>query len=165
MSATTELGSYNFGESYWNAFVFRYVPAQILGRDFKSSLTFDLPEDEAASLYGYKRTLGATTTGLSDSFAAFWFFGAGVFFLISRIMAKLYLASLQRHRVAQILYMISITSAMHAITHTSWWFFTPWIQYFMFLMPVFAWARVKGVSAPKSSSSYALTQSGARRAA
>lgn len=151
MSATAELGEYNFGQSYWNAFVFRYVPAQFLGRDIKQSLMFDLPENAARGMYGYRRSFGSTATGLSDSFAAFWFFGAAVFFVISRVMASLYLAALRQHRIAQILYMVSITDAMHAITHVSWWFFTPWIQYLIFLLPVFAWARVKSVSARKLS--------------
>jgi hypothetical protein len=150
MSAAAESGTYDFGQSYWNAFVFRYVPAQFLGRDIKESLMFDLPESAAKDMFGYRRTPGATPTGLSDSFAAFWFFGAGVFFVISRIMATLYLAAVRQHRIAQILYLVSITSALQAITHVSWWFFTPWIQYFMFLLPVFVWARVKGVSVRQS---------------
>jgi hypothetical protein len=83
---------------------------------------------------------------LNDSFAAFWFFGAGVFFAISRIMAGVYLAALRLHRVAQILYIVAIADSLHAITHESWWFFTPWIQYLMFLLPVLAWARVKRAS-------------------
>jgi hypothetical protein len=148
MSATAETNSYNFGQSYWNAFVFRYVPAQLLGRDVKDALMFDLPntEDVVAQMYGYRSPPGATPTGLNDSFAAFWFFGAGVFFAISRIMAGVYLAALRLHRVAQILYIVAIADSLHAITHESWWFFTPWIQYLMFLLPVLAWARVKRAS-------------------
>jgi hypothetical protein len=144
MAATAASESYNFGESYWNAFVFRYVPGQFFGKDLKTSLMFDVPDDNHAErIYGYKTVLGSTPTGLSDSYAAFWFFGAGVFFLISRIMARLYMAAVRQHRVAQILYMASITDALQAITHVSWWFFTPWVHYVLFLGPLFVWARVK----------------------
>lgn len=146
ISATAELGSYSFGAFYWNSIVFGYVPAQFLGRDLKLGLMFNIEEDAPLKLYGFQPTPGATPTGLSDSFGAFWYLGAAVFLVISRIMAKLYLAAVRQHRAAQVLYMVSITTAMHAVTHTTAWFFIPWIQYFIFLWPVFAWARVRNLS-------------------
>jgi len=67
---------------------FRYVPAQFLGAEFKSSLMIDVT-NVAAWVYMHEPKLGSTDTGVSDSFMAFWFFGPLVFFLVARIMGKL----------------------------------------------------------------------------
>jgi hypothetical protein len=40
-------------------------------------------------------------------------------------------------------YMTSIGDGLLAITHESVWYFTPWVFFFIFTMPVFLYAKVR----------------------
>jgi hypothetical protein len=142
LAAADLTGIYNLGASYWNDLVFRYVPAQFLGAEFKSSLMIDVT-DVAAWVYAYAANLGTTNTGVSDSFMAFWFFGPFVFFLIARIMGKLYRAGIEGHTIAQLYYTLLMGSALETVTHSTSGFIISFIQIGVFTLPAFAWARVR----------------------
>lgn len=141
IAATQLTAGFNLGASYWNAFVFEYVPAQLFGSAFKDALTFVLP-DNASRVFAFQATFGNTHTGVADSFGAFWFFGALVFFVIARIMRKLYEAGMRGHTIAQLTYMLIIAHALQAVTHATAAFFTAFVHVALVALPILAWARM-----------------------
>jgi hypothetical protein len=130
----------DLGLMHWNALVFAYVPAQIVGRDIKESLYINLPQP-AMDDYSYRPALGSTWTGLSDAFQSFWYFGCLKFFLIAFVMQKLWLAATKGNLTAQILYMLLPVHAMETITHSTHNFVDPWFHIAIFLIPALMLAR------------------------
>ena len=143
IAAVSRSMNLDFGLMHWNALVFAYVPAQLVGRDIKQALLITLPQP-AIEEYAYRPALGSTWTGLSDAFQSFWFFGCLKFFAIAYIMQKLWMAAAGGNQTAQILYMLIPVHAMEAITHTTQNFVNPWIHIAIFLLPALMLARAKG---------------------
>jgi hypothetical protein len=113
--------NFGLGTAYWDQLVFRFVPAQILGRSFKEGLMFRTSDErlrqEMASK-AYRIMPGSTTTGMADSFREFGYFGALFFAVLAVVFKSLWRASLYRNAIfAQLLYIQISTSAMRAITH------------------------------------------------
>ena len=133
-------GDFNGGIAYWDELVFAYVPAQLVGAEFKEALMTNIAEEETDPPDPASPP-GATSTGMADSFKAFWYFGCFVFFLIARVCRKFFEAARAGHVAAQLVYMLTITSAMHAITHHTKLFVTPWVHLALFLLPCLLWAR------------------------
>jgi hypothetical protein len=132
--------AYDFGLSHWNATVFNYVPAQLLGAEFKEGLTIPL---EGQIARDYAPHPGTTETGLSDAFASFSYLGALKFFLLAYLMRRLYDAAMAGSTLCQLVYALSLAPAMHAITHHTQWPVSAWIHMAMFLVPALALARVR----------------------
>jgi hypothetical protein len=132
--------SFDYGLSHWNGFVNRYVPGQWVGYGLKESLMIDLG-DQAAEVFGHQPHTGSTHTGLSDAFLSFWYFGAIKFFLIGLIMSRWYRAAVRGHLVGQLIVMLTLTAAMHAITHSTHSFFVVFVQLAVFILPVLWFAR------------------------
>ena len=132
--------SFDYGFSLWNGFLHSYVPQQFVGVAFKSALTIDL-EDDAYKEFLYTPWPGTTYTGLADSFSSFWFFGAVKFFLIGFILSRWYRAANEGNFVAQLVIMLSMGAALHAITHTTHHFFLVFIKLAAFTVPVLLYAR------------------------
>ena len=107
-----------YGADYWNQLTHQYVPAFIVGRNFKESLKFETLRTKAkkgdVSLLFSK---GATRTGFSDTFRSFWFFGAFFFMLMGYVSGRLYLMSWRGHIASQALYLITMSEYLVAITH------------------------------------------------
>ncbi len=120
---TEATDAYELGTGYWDEVVWRYVPAQLLGTDFKQSLMFhpnDLDQQEGLKHLGYVVALGSTSTGLGDSFVQFGFAGCIFFCVVGVLMRSLWVASLYRSGIfAQLIYITSVTSAMRAVTNQS----------------------------------------------
>ena len=118
---TEASGAYEFGTGYWDEIVWRYVPAQFLGREFKQNLMFHYDRMEQAEdlkQLGYTVSTGTTMTGLGDSFVQFGFAGCIFFCLAGILMRSLWIASLREGGIfAQLLYITTITSAMRAVTN------------------------------------------------
>jgi hypothetical protein len=131
---------FDLGLGHWNALIFSYVPAQIVGTALKQSLYLPLP-DPAYEEYLYTPPMGSTWTGLSDAFQSFWYFGALKFFLIAFVMQKLWLAAQGGNLTAQLLYMLMPVYALEAITHTTQYFLGPWVHMAIFLLPALLLAR------------------------
>jgi hypothetical protein len=119
MAAVAQSGDYNFGGEIWNALVRQYVPGQIIGFETKASLLIGDYTQAARKMLQYTADQGTTYTGLTDSFQMFWFFGAGIFFFISRFMSKLYIRAMSGDLRSQVLYVCSLTAALQSITHYS----------------------------------------------
>lgn len=130
-------GSYELGAGYWNQLVFRYVPAQLVGRAMKDSLLIGTTVDrmfKKSNEFGHEFSVGATVTGMGDSFRQFSWFGCLVFIPMGMFFRSLWAAALRPGAFfAQILYMLSMTSAMLAITHQTVDFLPGLLYQFMFL--------------------------------
>ncbi len=134
---------FNYGLSYWDAFISLYFPAQIFGNKIKNFFYLTESQDQLLFNYSsrYVRHGGTTTTGMSDTFYAFWFFGGLVFFLIAYILDKLHRSAINGHFIAQFLVIVLMTPALHAITHNTSLFFVQSLQLAVFLIPCFYYAK------------------------
>ena len=121
MEATNLTGNFGLGRGYWDQLMFRFVPAQIIGRENKESLMFRTAKQrdkEEQAVLGYQRQTGTTTTGIGDSYREFGYLGALVFAAMAVVFKSLWQASLQANSVfAQLLYIQTVISAMHSVTH------------------------------------------------
>ena len=140
ISSAVQNGSYDFGLHYWNFFVFRYIPGQIVGQDLKQWLMFDLPNDPSL-VFDYKRHIGTTYTGFADTFGAFSFFGVLVFAGISALMHRWWRSGMAGNFESRLIYIATVGTAMQSITHSTEWFFIYLPQLFIFTWPILYWAR------------------------
>lgn len=134
MVAETE-GLYSFSAGTWNWIVFVYVPAQILGKEFKESLMLETPDYYAVA--GYRATTGSTETGIADAFTSFWYFGWIKFFIIGFVMRGLYRSAMAGSAPAQVVFMLSLPPALHAVTHHTQILPAAWVHMLMLLLPAF----------------------------
>lgn len=125
------------GLSYWNEFVFIFVPAQVVGAETKEKLRFDLP-GEVTDPHSPN---GTTITGAGDSYQAFGWFGCLVFFGMAFVLRRFYATAMSGSLLAQLIYLLIITSALHTVTHHTKWFVTGSVHMAIFLAPGLWWAR------------------------
>jgi hypothetical protein len=121
IEATRRSRDYQCGAGYWNHLVFRYVPAQLLGQNFKQSLMLhslsDGVERELAGM-DYVNPAGSTVTGMGDAFQQFGYWGCLFFAGLAVFFQRLWRAAMHpRALFTQLLYMQSCTCAMRALTH------------------------------------------------
>ena len=145
IAAVSKSGNFDFGLVYWNYLVFKYVPAQIVGKDMKDALTANLP-DNAWEVFQYKPVLGTTHTGFSDAFSSFWFLGPLVFAMIAAILQRWWRDAMLGDFQAKLLYCVTISVATEAISHGTSWFL--WL--FARSFPVCAAASLLGAKAAAS---------------
>ena len=146
---------FDFGFSYWNALIERYVPGQFIGADRKQALMIDFAgidpvSTSAVTEFGFIPVTGSTPTGLSDSFQSFWYFGAMIFYIIGLVMSRWYRAAIRGNVIAQITVLLIVTPSLHAITHSTHWFFVYFVQLAAFLLPVVFLARIRKPLKPTS---------------
>lgn len=135
----------DFGIEHWNSLVFSYVPAQLVGTDFKRSLIIDM-----APIYGkfYFPGIGSTSTGMADAFASFWYFGCLKFFLVAYLMGRLYDSALRGNTASQIIYMLSAVPSILVVSHFTNEIVIAWVHMAVFLVPALYYARVTNYVAP-----------------
>ncbi len=142
-----ERGVYDFGSIHWNKLVFNYVPGQIIGSDLKKALQFPNPlnwRTAALEDYGHRYATGTTATGYADAFASFGWFGFIKFLAIGLIMGVLYRRAMTGSFLAQLLYVYTLGTAMHAVSHgTNRILLSSWVYFFMLAFPVFCYAKVQ----------------------
>ena len=134
--AIENIGEYDLGLYHWNEFVFNYVPAQVIGSEFKESLRFPLNDsrDLAQNQFSHYWKNGTTSTGYSDAFASFGWLGFIKFILCGYIMGCLYKYCSKGYILPMILYIYLLNYAMHAVTHgTNEILIRQWV-YFIFLV-------------------------------
>jgi hypothetical protein len=120
MEAAVQTRQYAYGTDYWNTLVFRFVPAQLIGRTFKDSLQLKLSKSkqELKSLYNYKMPNGSTPTGIGDAFVQFDYFGCLFFFIIAHLFKNLWNSSIYRNSIfSQIFYVSLVAPALLSVTH------------------------------------------------
>ncbi len=147
IEGTRRSEAYEFGKSYWDQLVFRFVPAQLLGTRFKASLMFepsaDRIHDEVATL-GYEIPPGSTLTGMGDSFRQFGWFGCLFFALLAVVFKSLFRATEEPNAIfAQLFYIQIGTAAMRTVTHQTVDFLPGLMYYVIFLGLLFLYAREK----------------------
>jgi hypothetical protein len=149
-AACASENAFNFGLNHWNGLVFNYVPAQIFGSEFKESLCLPIPNLFAIAdrNYGYVKPTGSTVTGMVDCFASFSYFGCLEFFIIAYIMQRLYRRAIDGNIIAQSLYLFMMTNALHAITHGTTWFVSPWVHMLVFWIPLMFYATRRSATIP-----------------
>jgi hypothetical protein len=142
IAATVETMGFRMGADYWNYMVFRFIPAQLVGRDLKERLTVHLP-DPAAEVYGHRALLGTTHTGFSDAFMSFGLAGALMFGLIAALLSGHWRRAMRGSLKSQYFYCILVTTGLHGITHGTTWFVAFVPQALGFSWIVFRWAEIK----------------------
>lgn len=142
-----EVGNFDWGLVHWNGLVANYVPAQIVGRSFKNSLMILLEDrtmEIARSKYGHPYGVGTTVTGYTDAFASFGWFGFVKFMVIGWIMGVLYRHAMQGSFLGQLLYVYSLSTAMHSVSHvTHTILFSIWIYFFALGYPALHFAKIR----------------------
>jgi hypothetical protein len=111
-------GEFAYGAGYWNEMVFRYVPGQLVGTDFKNSL--EIGDRMVIYRNGYDLPPGLTITGLADSFVQFSYLGCMFFFFLGDMFRNLWKLSLTTgNLLIQILYTLCIIQGLLAVTHST----------------------------------------------
>jgi hypothetical protein len=146
IAATEATGNYEFGAGYWNRLVFRFVPAQFVGKEFKESLMIGGQQrdygDFIEDVLGFGVPPGTTVTGIGDSFNQFGYFGCLFFSALGYLFKTLWAAANRPNGiVAQILYTQVATSAMRAATHQTIDFLPGFIYGAIFIWAVAFYAR------------------------
>lgn len=141
MDHVADVAQYDLGVSHWNSLVHSYVPAQLLGTRFKESLFLDLPDRFPTD---YLTRPGATSTGMMDAFASYWYFGWLKFFALGAVLGWLYRQALNGNTTAQLAYMLSAVPSMLVVTHFTNEILLAWVHIAAFLVPCLAYAAVRG---------------------
>ena len=139
---------YDLGVVHWNRFVFNYVPAQIVGREFKDSLELTPTSEDIRELvkeeFGHTFKTGTTVTGYKDAFGSFGWFGFIKFMLIGYMMGALYKRAMVGALLAQILYIYCLTKGMQIVSHgTNDILIRVWVYFFTLGYPLLYWAKVR----------------------
>ncbi len=143
IAATQATGDYAWGADYWNSMVFRFVPAQFVGKSLKDSLMFGGVHrdfgDYVEQVLGFPLPTGTTVTGIGDSFNQFGYFGCLFFVALGYLFKSLWAAANRPDGVvAQMFYIQVSTSAMRAVTHQTIDFLPGFIYSAMFIGAI-AW--------------------------
>ena len=146
MEATRLAGEYQYGAAYWDQLVFRFIPAQLVGKGLKDSLMFQ-PSDEhlkaELAKLGYDVPGGSTLTGMADAFQQFGWFGCIFFAGMGLLFKTLFRATQAPNPIfAQLFYILTATSAMRAITHQTIDFLPGLVYYTIFLGLLWLYVRL-----------------------
>jgi hypothetical protein len=145
MHNVDHLRAFDWGLFNANGLVASYVPAQLVGQETKNALQFDLGEADLEPP-GFAPGGGSTFTGMADSFGSFGYLGCLKFFLISMVLRRTLEKAKTGCLSAQAVYLLAITPALHAITHSTNNFVAFWPHCWAFLIPALAWARQRDSS-------------------
>jgi len=163
IAATEATGDYEFGAGYWNQIVFRFVPAQLLGQDFKNALMIGGEQrdmsDFVENVFGFGLPVGLTVTGMGDSFNEFGYLGCLFFAALGYLFKTLWAAANRPNgTMAQILYIQVTTSAMRAATHQTIDFLPGFIYSVIFIGAIAFYATERGVFTAPFSRVHSPTQ-------
>ena len=150
IAATDAIGDYELGAGYWNQIVFRFVPAQFVGKDFKNRFMLGGEKrdmsDFVNDVLGIRLPPGLTVTGMGDSFNEFGYFGCLFFAILGYLFKTLWAAANKPNgTIAQILYIQVTTSAMRAATHQTVDFLPAFIYGVIFIGAIAFFARDRSV--------------------
>lgn len=116
---------WELGSEYWNAMVHQYVPAFLVGRDYKDGLRINTLSSrlQSGDVRG-RFSLGSTRTGFSDSYRAFSYLGMVVFALVGCLFGYLFANVSAGSLSSQYFYLILLAEGLKAITHSTSEFFS-----------------------------------------
>lgn len=135
-----ESGDFDYGQVHWNQFIHAYFPGQIFGHELKKAIKF--PERHLAlEMLNYQPPPGTTLTGMSDAFTSFWYLGCLKFYVIGYVMGRWFNRALRGDLRSQLAYMALMSSALHTISHGTFWLFNQYLHMVIFAYPALYWAR------------------------
>ena len=122
MYTIDKTGSLSLGAEVWDQLIFSYVPGQLVGFDFKTSLMTgaDLVS-LATNAGGYESLTGTTWTGFTQPYHDFWFLGAFAFFLLGRYMGLHFLRAHLGSLKAVCIYTALLPMALEFVTHSGYY--------------------------------------------
>jgi hypothetical protein len=140
MEAKAKANHYTLGLHFWNQLVFGYVPAQILGRQFKESLQFSLPDDAESA--GFEKSRGTCESGIAEAFMAFSYFGCLLFFVLGAFMRWLWDGAVNGSVLHQFLVMLCTLPAVMCFTVQLWTFVNMLFSITIFAGPFLWWSAI-----------------------
>lgn len=141
MDAAIRTRQYAYGTDYWNNLIFRFVPAQIVGREIKEALQIKLSNYNLQTQYNYSIPSGSTTTGIGDAFVQFDYLGCIFFLILASAFKHLWVAAVYKNNIAsQVFYISLIGPAMLSVTHGTIRFLPDFLFRLIFIGIVFIYA-------------------------
>jgi hypothetical protein len=145
LESTRMEGRYGLGAGYWNQIVYRFIPAQIIGKEAKDALLIGATVDRmyVGKLVGrYEIPAGSTRTGMADSYEQFGWLGCLFFAGVGMLFRSIWTAALYPHALfAQLFYIMICTSAMRSVTHQTVDFLPGVFYQLIFLGAAYLYAR------------------------
>jgi hypothetical protein len=127
-------GKYDFGTAYWNEIVFRFIPAQLVGKDLKEGLRIKFASLSAKKFVDPNYVTGATVTGIGDAFTQFDYFGSLFFFFVGAFMRRLWFTvNENKNPFLIVLYSILLVESIISVTHGTVWFLPGLLATLIFL--------------------------------
>jgi hypothetical protein len=153
IQATQNRGDYQLGSGYWNTLVFRFVPAQFVGKEFKDSLMISGQMEDALAFVRLHSNLtvtpGSLITGPGDAFRQFGFLGALFFFVSGLFFRRVWLTALNPTAlIAKVFYIQIAVTGMRSMTHQTVDFLPGMIYSAVFLGLVILYARKPALDRP-----------------
>ena len=140
MEAKAQGKNYTYGLHFWNQLVFGYVPAQIVGREFKESLKFTLTDD--AEKAGFEKSTGTCETGIGEAFMAYGYFGCGLFFVLGAFMRWAWEGAIRKNILHQFVIMLCTLQAVMTFSSQLWAFVNLLVSIALFAGPLLWWSNV-----------------------
>ena len=143
IDSTNRWGEFTLGQRSWDRFVFQWVPAQILGADFKNGLMFEqgTSYEQIQLDYAFTYVGGTTSTGFAFAYQEFGPFGFIYFLLIGILMGRLWSRAETGDVWSQALYVSFAGGALLSVTHHAMWLA---VQTPLFATAVFILKRASG---------------------
>jgi hypothetical protein len=104
-----------------------------------------LPQSSPAyDEFFYTPMTGTTVTGLSDAYASFWYFWLPRVLWDRLLYAEVVVGGSWRERCRSVALYADASSALEAITHSTYTFVAPWLHMAIFVFPGIYCARRRG---------------------
>lgn len=121
----------DFGTDVSDYLVQDFIPRQIVGSDFKNTLKWNI----ASNIHRYtthRGEIGATTTGLTDAFISFRWFGFIKFMAIAWLLGFIWNNACRGDFIFQLCYACVVKDGLESITHSTPRFFASVIVFLIF---------------------------------
>jgi hypothetical protein len=125
---------YKFGADYWNEIVFRFIPAQFVGRKIKEGLRIKFASRSVRQMSYRNYIPGSTITGIGDSFIQFDYFGSLFFLFLGMFMKRLWFTINEtKNPFLEVLYSVLLIECLISLTHGTIWYLPGFLSAFIFL--------------------------------
>lgn len=139
MEAKARGGHYTLGLHFWNQIVFGFVPGQLVGKDFKESLKFNLIDDTLQT--GYEKSNGTCETGIGEAFMSFGYLGCGLFFALGAFMRWLWEGATRNSILHQLLLMLFTLPSLMSFSAQLWTLVNQLVNISIFVGPWLWWSQ------------------------
>lgn len=112
------------GMRFWNQFVTRWIPGQLIGKERKEEMLFALSDVRVAlAASGAQWQVGTTSTGFTEVYLDFSFLGAFAFYLMAYHARKIFDQGISGDLSAAAIYPSLAVLCMVSITHGGYSYF------------------------------------------